>query len=264
MNTSTPHATLHQELPRETRRRMTTRLLREAASATGAERDRLIEEVIVANAEVARSIAQRYARRGIPTEDLEQVAYLALVRAAQRFDGDRADDFLTYAVPTIRGEIKRWFRDHGWTVRPPRGVQELQTAVLKERAAAGRTLTAAELAERLGVDESRVDEALKARGCFSPSSLDAPVGEEDGASVGDLLPTADGGVEECETRVMVEQAMRALSPRERLVLKLRFTDDLSQAEVGKAIGVTQAQVSRLLSEITHTLRDELKDTPLAA
>ncbi|MBO0842223.1 MAG: sigma-70 family RNA polymerase sigma factor, partial [Nocardioides sp.] len=130
----TTNATLHQELPRDVRRRRTSRLLEKAAHAGPEERERLVEDVILTNAEVARSIARRYARRGIPLEDLEQVGYLALCRAAQRFDGERADDFLTYAVPTIRGEIKRWFRDRGWTVRPPRGVQELQTAILKARA----------------------------------------------------------------------------------------------------------------------------------
>src|SRR5689334_21893877 len=148
-------ATLHHDVPRETRRRETTRLFDEVSAARRTQREELIEQVILVNTGVARSIARRYVGRGIPLEDLEQVAYLALVRAAGKFDGGKADDFLTYAVPTIRGEIKRHFRDLGWTVRPPRRIQELQTSVLRMRESlrdeAGRVPSPVEIADRLGV-----------------------------------------------------------------------------------------------------------------
>jgi RNA polymerase sigma-B factor len=258
------NATLNDELPRTQRRHRTTDLLARAAAAAGEDRAHLIEEVVLANTGVARSIAQRYAGRGVPLQDLEQVAYLALVRAAQKFDGDRAEDFLVYAVPTIRGEIKRWFRDHGWTVRPPRRLQELQGAVLRARAEASRELTPPELAQRLGVSEDEVQEALKVRGCFSPNSLDAPAEPGGEGTLGSMLPGDDGGLGASENRVLLEQAMKVLTPRERLVVRLRYSEDMTQAEIGEVIGVTQMQVSRILNRVTQMLRNELKGAGVAA
>ncbi len=258
----TPTTTLRHEVPRQTRREMTTELLGQAAKATGPERDALIEQVIVINTSVARTMARRYADRGIPLEDLEQVACMALVRAARKFNGDLAEDFLTYAVPTIRGEIKRYFRDHGWTVRPPRRVQELQTSVLRVRDEAreesGRTLTPAEIAERLDVSENDVVEALTAEGCFTPLSLDAPSGSaEDGASLGELIPDGDVSMSAAEARLLLAPALSKLTEREQLILKLRFVEDMTQEQIGKRIGVTQMQVSRLLNSIIARLREEL-------
>lgn len=257
-----------EELPREVRRQRTARLLERSAGASDAERDRLIDEVIVSNISVARTIAKRYANRGVPLEDLEQVACLALVRAARKFDGSRAEDFLVYAVPTIRGEIKRWFRDHGWTVRPPRRLQELQARVLRARddAEEGAAVAGSQaIAERLGVERAEVDEALAVRGCFVPTSLDAPVDADgDGAPLGELLAAADDAVDRAEDRVILRTALLRLTPRERLIVKLRFADDLTQGEIGDRIGVTQMQVSRLLSKVMSTLRAELAGTPLAA
>jgi RNA polymerase sigma-B factor len=253
-------ATLHHDVPRETRRRETTRLLDEASSARRTEREELIEQVILVNTGVARSIARRYVGRGIALEDLEQVAYLALVRAARRFDGDKADDFLTYAVPTIRGEIKRHFRDLGWTVRPPRRIQELQTSVLRMRESLregdGHVPTPAEIAERLDGAESDVVEALTAEGCFTPRSLDAPVatGEPEATSLGDLLPEYDADLAVAEARALLAPALGKLTERERLIVRLRFVEDLTQAEIGQRIGVTQMQVSRLLGGILEKLR----------
>jgi RNA polymerase sigma-B factor len=272
------------DLPREVRREVTSRLLECARGASGVDREGLIEEVVLANVGVARSIAGRYARRGVPLEDLEQVSYVALIRAARKFDGGRAEDFLVYAVPTIRGEIRRWFRDQGWMVRPPRGLQELQGAVLRARAeagSAGRELSSGELASVLGVSEGAVREALAVRGCFAPSSLDAPLsgggsgGEsgESGMVLGDVLVAggdgrgggaAGGGeVEACETRVMLEQAMGVLTPRERLIVRLRYVEDMTQAEIGEVIGVTQMQVSRILGKVRAVLRERLTDTEVA-
>lgn len=256
------NATLQEDLPREVRRQRTTRLFDEAARAAGRDRERIIEEIILANTGVARTIAQRYSGRGIDLQDLEQVAYLALVRAAHKYDGERAEDFLVFAVPTIRGEIKRWFRDHGWTVRPPRRLQELQSAVLRAREQDDDN---AAIAARLGVTEDAVDEALAVRGCFAPSSLDAPVdGAGEGSSLAELLPGHDGGMTACEDRLVLEQALASLTSREQLVVRLRFVEDRTQAEIGEVVGVTQMQVSRILSRVLGTLRDQLADAGIVA
>lgn len=251
------------ELPRDERRRRTSSLFEQAAAAGPDERARLLDEIVLANVPVARSIARRYKGRGIPSEDLEQVAYLALVRAVQKFDVKQADDFLTYAVPTIRGEIKRWFRDHGWMVRPPRGVQELQASVLQLRSEATTSsgdLDTAQAAAQIGCTERDVREALSARGCFTPTSLDAPIGDgESGTLLGDTISMDDDRIEACETRHMLEQALASLSPRERRIVQLRYVEELSQAEIGAAIGVTQTQVSRILKHIREVLRVELRD-----
>ena len=253
------NATLQQDLPRETRRRETTRLLEEAAVATGDTRSALLDEVILINTSVARAIAARYANRGIALEDLEQVAYLALVRAAHKFDGRLAEDFLVYAVPTIRGEVKRYFRDHGWTVRPPRRVQELQAEVMRSE-----STDPAELAAALGVTEAEVTEAQMLKGCFSPLSLDAPVNtDSDAASLGDLLADEDPEHSASEARLMLGPALSALTDRERLIVRLRFNEDMTQAEIGEIIGVTQMQVSRILQKVLVKLREVLADDPMS-
>jgi RNA polymerase sigma-B factor len=252
----------------EQRQTATNEMLREAQAAGPAERQRLLDEVIVANLEVARSIAGRYRNRGIAGDDLEQVACLALVRAANRFDPTKADDFLTFAVPTIRGEIRRHFRDHGWTVRPPRGVQELQAAINADAAdpATGGVQDDSDeqVAARLGVTAAQVREARGAQGCFAPTSLDAP-------GVGDREPLAATLVEDefdehaaVEARVILRTLVKELKPRERLILYLRFVEGRTQAEIGAEIGVTQMQVSRLLTRILTQMRQQALGSGLAS
>ncbi|MEP9384654.1 sigma-70 family RNA polymerase sigma factor [Nocardioides sp. KR10-350] len=259
-------ATFQQDLPRDIRRRETTRLFAEAARTSGIERDRLVEEIILVNTSVARTIAKRYANRGVAIEDLESVAYLALVRAAQKFDGDKGEDFLVYAVPTIRGEIKRHFRDHGWVVRPPRRVQELQADVVRVKEAVDGEPDSAEIAARLGVGEADVDEALAAKGCFAPASLDAPARTGDAASapLGDLLPAEDQELDRAETRTVLQAALSTLTKREQTVVRLRYVDDLTQAEIGEHIGVTQMQVSRILKQVLAKLRTALAEADVVA
>ncbi|GAA1808014.1 hypothetical protein GCM10009795_061490 [Nocardioides hankookensis] len=239
----------------QSRQNTTNHLLREAQHATPPERQRLIDEVIVANIEVARSIARKYRNRGIPTEDLEQVACVALVRAANNFDPAKADDFLSYAVPTIRGEVRRHFRDHGWAVRPPRSIQELQSAIHRLSADAGREESDDDVAAQLGVTVDDVRAARGAQGCFAPASLDVPVhegGDSLGATlVGDGYDEFDG----VEARVFLDTLTRELKPRERLVLYLRFVEGRTQSEIGAEIGVTQMQVSRILAKLLATMRE---------
>ena len=244
------------EMSRDERRSHTNQLLARAQDAEPAERERLLDEVIVENIPVATSIARRYRGRGIATDDLEQVACLALVRAARRYDPAQADDFLTFAVPTIQGEIKRHFRDHGWMVRPTRAVQETQH-LLNQIAGAedGRERTPADLAAELGIEQSVVEAALQAQGCFTPVSLDQPL--ESGDAAGDRLVAegSPGEFEAAEARVLLGTLTRHLKPRDRLILYLRFVEGLTQAEIGAELGVTQMQVSRLLARVLGRLRE---------
>ena len=257
--TMTSSAVHVQKISGDDRSAATNRLLLEAQGATPAARKQLIDEVITRNIEVAHSVAGRYRNRGIPIEDLEQVACVALIRAANRFDPTKADDFLTYAVPTIRGEIKRHFRDHGWVVRPPRRVQEVQALIRQTDLGpdGARADDPADLAARLGVDVADVNEALRAHGCFAPTSLDAPnqVGEPWSASL------VDDDVDEheaVEARAILRTLTKELKPRERLILYLRFVEGRTQKEIGDEIGVTQMQVSRLLASILTGMRTRLE------
>lgn len=253
---------------RPLRRTRTTDLLRVAELAQDPDhRRRALDDVVVLNMEVARSVAARYSRRGIPTEDLEQVAYAALVRAARDFDPDRATDFLAYAVPTMRGEVKRHFRDHGWVVRPPRRVQESYAEIASTRARlqqdVGRDPSHAEIAAALGVEASDVEETAAADGCFSPASLDRPIGDGSTTTLGDLLPAPENELEAAEARLVLWPVLRRLSRRDRMILRLRFWEGRTQQEIGEQLGVTQMQVSRLLSRILGELREALADEPEA-
>jgi len=253
-------------LSRQQRRAHTRALLGRAHAANSSQdKEEALREVVVLNMEVARSLAAPYGGRGIPSEDLEQVAYAALVRAARDFDPAQADEFLAYAVPTVRGEVKKYFRDHGWTVRPPRRVQELQAAVAKTRSRleqlTGREPELAEIAEEIGEPLEAVEEAMAAEGCFTPSSLDRPVLEESNTSLGELLPDTEIGFDAADARVMLEPALRNLGERDRTIVRLRFYEGLTQKEIGERIGVTQMQVSRLISRILRELRKEIAGPP---
>jgi RNA polymerase sigma-B factor len=213
---------------------------------------------VILNRPVATTLAGRHRGKGIPMEDLEQVAMLALVRAVHQFDPGREQDFLTYAVPTIRGELRKHFRDYGWMVRPPRRVQEIQSAVITCRDSlarhSGQIPTVEEIAEALDEEVANVEEAFAAQGCFQPASLDRPLGDEGGATVAERL--VDDGHEKAaaEARVMLTPALRSLPPRDREIVRMRFFEDCTQQEIADAIGVTQMQVSRLLRRILRDLQ----------
>lgn len=249
-------------ISRPERQRRTQELLEKAASTTdAAERTAALDEVVTLNMEVARSIAGRYRNRGVETDDLEQVAYAALVRAARNYDPARSGNFLTYAVPSVRGEVKKYFRDHGWTVRPPRRIQELQAAIFRQRQEDaqnnGHEPDVQQLADELDAPVEDIRQAMGADGCFAPASLDLPVGDGLGTSLGDLLADYDVGFDAAEARVMLRSAMRCLSPRDRLIVRLRFFEGLTQKEIGARVDVTQMQVSRLISRILRDLRVQL-------
>src|SRR3954447_7832319 len=254
------------EVPEHDRGETTARLLRQITETQDAtEQDRLRDEVVVLNMAVARAIAHRYARRGIAVDDLVQVAYVGLVKAVNGFDPSHERDFLSYAVPTVTGEVKRHFRDFGWTVRPPRRIQELQGQISRTSNemshTLGRSPRPSEVAKKLGVDVEQVIEALAADGAFTPASLDVPVGEEGSAVLGDLLGDNDHDLARAEMRMTLGPAVRKLGTRDRKILELRFFEGWTQEQIAKEIGVTQMQVSRLLARILTDLREDLSSDP---
>jgi RNA polymerase sigma-B factor len=223
------------------------------------------EEVVQRFLPLARQLARRYAGAGEPLEDLVQVASLGLVKAVDRFDPSRAVAFSSFAVPTILGELKRHFRDKGWSVRVPRDLQEL--ALRLDRTSEelsrelGRAPTPAEVAERLGVSEEDVLEAREAAHAYRAVSLDRPRTEDDesGPAVADSMGGEDPGFRRAEDAATVDQLLRVLAPREREVLRLRFVEDLTQQEIGDRIGVSQMHVSRLIRQAIARLGDAAEE-----
>jgi RNA polymerase sigma-B factor len=254
-------------LTRRQRRERTARALAASGSTRSKRRrEELLDYVVRINMGVARSVASRYVNRGIEEDDLVQVAYAALTRAARDFDPSRHEDFLSYAVPTIRGELKKHFRDHGWTVRPPRRVQETQARITQAEGELvqqlGRSPRPSEIAAHLDMDVDDVVEAMSADGCFAPSSLDRPLAGPDGgglATVGDLLGEEDVLQPAAEARVTLAPVVRRLKERDRRILYMRFFEERTQQEIADDIGVTQMQVSRLLTRIMRDLRADLTD-----
>lgn len=245
------------------RQRHTEHLLQRAADAVDArDRQALLDEVVMVNGSVAEALARRYLSRGLEFDDLVQVAYLGLVKAAHGYRIGEGPGFLAYAVPTIAGEIKRHFRDFGWMIRPPRRVQELRGAVnataddLYRRH--GRAPTTAELALVLGVADHELDEAQLADGCFHALSLDAP-GYDGVHALSDQLTDERDGYGVVEAVATLRPALRSLGERDRAILQMRFVQGHTQEQIGQAIGVSQMQVSRLLSRILGDLRQELAD-----
>jgi RNA polymerase sigma-B factor len=220
------------------------------------DREMLVERFLP----LARQLARRYQRPEEPFDDLFQVACLGLVKAIDRFDLEREVAFSSYAVPTILGEIKRYFRDRTWSVRVPRDLQELALRV--DRAVSDLSLdlhrqpTVEEIAAKVGVEEEDVLEALEASGAYKATSLEAPRGteEEGGDTLGDTLGTEEHGFSLAEDRATIEHLMRSITAREREVLRLRFEEDLTQAEIGERIGVSQMQVSRIIRQSVARLR----------
>jgi RNA polymerase sigma-B factor len=225
------------------------------------ERKRLQDEVVVLHMGLARAIAARYRGRGIADEDLTQAAAMALLKAARNFDPSLGVEFLSYAVVTMKGEVKRQFRDYGWMVRPPRPIQKLQADVSRAQNdlthELGRSPRVKEVAAHLGVAEEDVVEALSADGCYTPTSLDTPIGADGAGVLGELLPDENSAQSEAEARIMLTPAVRSLPEREREILYLRFFKQQTQAQIAKEIGVTQMQVSRILARVLTQLRGQL-------
>jgi RNA polymerase sigma-B factor len=233
---------------RARRQRDDQRLMHRHLGGDSGAREELIERYMP----LARSLALRYRRASEPLDDLIQVASVGLVKAVDRWDPDRGLAFSSYAVPTILGELRRYFRDATWDVRPARDLQELCLAVEEAReklwGQLGRSPTVGDLAERLDRSHEEVVEALQATEARSVRSLDAPVHEEEGdsASAGDLIGTVDGEFERVESGVTLEHLTGILDERAREILRLRFKEDLLQSEIAERVGCSQMHVSRII------------------
>jgi RNA polymerase sigma-B factor len=254
---------------RETRQRLTDELmvrLHDQGQLSADDRAELIDRVILVNTPVAYRIASRFRGRGCALEDLEQTACLALVKAVNNYDPSTGYHFMSYVVPSIAGEVKRHFRDQGWMVRPPRPVQELQTQVLREQLRTdprdGRPPSEGEIAARLDVPVAAVHEALLARGCFTPSSLDARLAHPDGITLGETLADSDAGegYEAAEARATLAPVLGTLNADERELLRMRFVEGRTQRDIGAELGITQTHVSRRLTKLMHQLRAVLEDS----
>jgi RNA polymerase sigma-B factor len=209
---------------------------------------------------LARGLARRYGRSSEPFEDLLQVASLGLLKALDRYDGDRGHPFPSFAVPTILGEMRRYFRDSGWAVHVPRGAQEraLKVREAQERLANrnGRAPTVNQLAEYLELDIEAVIDALQAARAYDTLSLDAPRPSAEGEVVayGESIGCEDERYELVELDATLASVLGDIPPRERLILHMRFVEDLTQTEIAERLGISQMQVSRLLRRSLEQLR----------
>jgi RNA polymerase sigma-B factor len=241
----------------------TKALLREASEAScHATRDRLRDDAVKINMPLARAIASRYRAKGVEWDDLVQVAYLALTKAVAGFDPTSPYRFSAYATATVRGEIKRWFRDHDWVVRPPRRYQDLRLVISQRESALaqelGRTPRADDVAAELGVSTQDVQASAVACQGRRSLSLDAPTYDPGSFSLGDTVPDPDDDIDTLEWRLCLGESLARLSPRARLILRMRFENEATQAEIGQALGVSQMHVSRLLSRLLDQLREDLR------
>lgn len=264
MTTATPTAPHPAAVDHQERAARTHELFQQALECGDPARlEQLHHEIVVLNLGVADALAARYARRGLDVDDLQQVARLALVRIVPQFRPEYGKDFLAYAVPSIVGGLRKHFRDTGWTVRPPRRVQEAHQVVRRVRPELlqrlGREATVAELAAECDLDEETVLEALEVSDCYSPASLDGTLrsDSDSDSSLGQFLGAEDAEFERTEARLMLKPLIARLAPRDRTVIELRFVEGLTQREVGERIGVSQMQVSRIQNRILETLREQL-------
>jgi RNA polymerase sigma-B factor len=217
-----------------------------------ATRDALVDRFLP----LAYHLARRY-HGGAEADDLRQVASIGLLKAIDRYDPGHGAAFSSFAVPTILGEIKRYFRDHGWTVRVPRDLQELKLRVDATSQALtgelGRAPTVAELAERANATSEQIVEALAAATAHHPDSLDKPLSEEGSEAISSLV-AKEPGFERVDDAAFVDGLLATLSDRERTILRLRFEYDLTQTEIGNRLGLSQMHVSRLMRRAITTLQ----------
>jgi RNA polymerase sigma-B factor len=221
------------------------------------------EQVIEQNMPLVRSLARRYSNRGEQYEDLVQIGAIGLIKAVDRFDIDRGFELTTYATPNIIGEIKRHFRDRTWAVRIPRSLQEENARLSKlvERLTAenGRSPTIPELARAAEMDEEEVLEALESGKAHTSVSLSQGATQEEGEEGDplDVLGSVDSAFEASENRAVLEPGLRALTERERQIVRLRFFDGLTQSQIAERVGISQMHVSRLIRRSLEKIRDEI-------
>jgi RNA polymerase sigma-B factor len=224
------------------------------------------DELIFRHMDLAKALARRFMGRGEPLEDLIQVALYGLINAVDRYDPDRGTKFITFAIPTILGELKRHFRDTAWTMHLPRGLQELNQRAYKLidvlTQQLGRPPTIAELAQELGVSEEQVMEALEAANAYEALSLEQELASDDDdrpQSLAELLMASENEeMERWQKRQLLEEAMSVLDERERKIVQMRFYDDLTQQQIAKRLGISQMHVSRLLRRALQKMQAYLR------
>ncbi|WP_293673555.1 RNA polymerase sigma factor SigF [uncultured Parolsenella sp.] len=219
-------------------------------------------ELVMSHLNLVRFLASKFKNRGEPLDDLVQVGTIGLIKAIDRFDPERGLEFTTYATPTILGEIKRHFRDKGWSVRVPRRLQELSSKVnqatdelTKELQ---RTPSTEEVASKLGVTVEEVLEAMESSSAYSSVPLEAGGSDDDDApAVIDHYASVDQDLAASDDRMVIEDTIKEFSPREQEVIRMRFNDNLTQVEIAKRLGVSQVQVSRLLRRTLKKLQEKV-------
>lgn len=227
-------------------------------------RGRLRETLVTEHLPVAKHIARRFSNRGEPYEDLVQVATVGLINAVDRFSPERGCDFLSFAVPTIMGEVRRHFRDAGWAVRVPRRLKELHLAISAAMGELSQQLcrapTPTELALHLDIPQEEVFEGLEATNAYHCASLDDLLLDGDDAmSLGDVIGSDDLELASVENREALQPLLRRLPERERAIVVLRFFGGMTQTQVAERVGISQMHVSRLLSKTLAQLRGTLLD-----
>jgi RNA polymerase sigma-B factor len=235
-------------------------------AADDPERHRLRAQLINGYRPVAEHIARRFAGRGEPLEDLIQVATVGLINAVDRFEPDRGSHFLSFAVPTITGEVRRYFRDHGWSARIPRRLKDLHLAIRRTveelSQQLGRSPRPSEIADRLGLDVSEVIEGLQAGESYRSSSLDEMLSSAPAAaSLSEVIGRLDAGLALIDDREALRPLLAELAPRERTILMLRFFRQLTQTQIAEQVGISQMHVSRLLRETLAFLQQRLRLEP---
>jgi RNA polymerase sigma-B factor len=230
-------------------------------AADDPQRPLLRDQLICGYLPVAEHLARRFAGRGEPLEDLIQVATVGLINAVDRFEPDRGAHFFSFAIPTITGEIRRYFRDHGWSTRLPRRLKDLHVAIRSTQTQLsqqlGRAPRPSEIAQQLGLPASEVIEGLQAGETYRSSSLDELVGEQGSATMGDVLGDLDNELAIIEDREALRPLLAKLPPRERTILMLRFFRELTQTQIAEQVGISQMHVSRVLSQTLTFLQEHL-------
>jgi RNA polymerase sigma-B factor len=224
----------------------------------------LRDETIEAWLPMAKRLARRYAGRGESLDDLVQTATVGLIKAVDRYDPDRGADFVGFAVPTVLGEIRRYFRDRGWAIRVPRRLQEMRLAINDAHGVLthtlGRSPTIADVAAYLRVGEEEILEGLEGARAYRATSLSAPVptdGTRDAVELGDTLGAEDHGYDLAELHLALRPALDHLTERERRIVTLRFYGNQTQSQIAEQLEVSQMHVSRLLTAALAKLRDHL-------
>lgn len=238
-------------------------------TAAGSDTERrlaLRAELVTEYLSVAEHIARRFSGRGEAFDDLVQVARVGLINAVDRFEPERGTDFLSFAVPTIMGEVRRHFRDASWSVRVPRRLKELHLQIgqvsgeLGQRL--GRAPTPTEIARELDMTVEEVSEGLQAGNAYYAVSVDKPAGDDaESVSLADTLGEEDDGLESVENHESLQPLLRALPARERTILMLRFFGNMTQTQIAEHVGISQMHVSRLLAQTLEHLRAKLTEEP---